>query len=200
MRVRRPWSNIADQLEKGSGFSNVRGIAFRDQKTGNLKSTPHRPLIKDLDSLPFPARHLVPFKSYDVTKEQTGGIITSRGCVYSCSYCSSSLIMGKKFRSRSPENVVDEIEELMDKYKIRDIGFMDDTFMLNKKRANNIADEIKARDLDLSFVASSRVDRVDQNLLENLKSSGMKTIYYGVESGSQRILEPYEKGYNSQKR
>ena len=185
---------IADQLEKGSGFSNVRGITFRDQKTGNLKSTPLRPLVKDLDSLPFPARHLVPFKSYDVTKEQSGGIITSRGCVYSCSYCSSSLIMGKKFRSRSPENVVDEIEELMDKYEIRDIGFMDDTFMLNKKRASNIADEIKARNLDLSFIASSRVDRVDQNLLENLKSSGMKTIYYGVESGSQRILNLMKKG------
>lgn len=185
---------LADYVDEGLDLLNVRGIIFRDQKTGNLKSTPPRPLIKDLDSLPFPARHLVPFKSYDVTKEQSGGIITSRGCVYSCSYCSSSLIMGKKFRSRSPENVVDEIEELMDKYQIRDIGFMDDTFMLNKKRASNIADEIKARDLDLSFVASSRVDRVDQSLLDNLKSSGMKTIYYGVESGSQRILDLMKKG------
>ena len=128
------------------------------------------------------------------SKEQTGGIITSRGCVYSCNYCSSSLIMGKKFRSRSPDNVVDEIEELINKYKIRDIGFMDDTFMLNKNRANDIANEIKARGLDLSFVASSRVDRVDLSLLQNLKNSGMKTIYYGVESGSQRILDIMKKG------
>ncbi len=162
--------------------------------TGNIKSTPERPLIKDLDSLPFPARHLVPFESYAASKEQTGGIITSRGCVYSCNYCSSSLIMGKKFRSRSPDNVVDEIEELIDKYQIRDFGFMDDTFMLNKKRAHDIADEIKTRGLDVSFVASSRVDRVDSGLLQNLKSSGMKTIYYGVESGSQRILDLMKKG------
>lgn len=175
-------------------LKDVRGIVFRDPNTGSLKFTPDRPLIKDLDSLPFPARHLVPFKSYGVSKEQTGGIITSRGCVYSCNYCSSSLIMGKKFRWRSPDNVVDEIEELIDNYQIRDIGFMDDTFMLNKRRANDIANEIKARGMDLSFVASSRVDRVDLELLKNLKNSGMQTIYYGVESGSQRILDIMKKG------
>ncbi len=175
-------------------IDEVKGIVYRDLKDGKLKTTQNRPLIKDLDKLPFPARHLVPFKSYGVSQEQTGGIITSRGCVYNCNYCSSSLIMGKKFRSRSPTNVVDEIEELIDKYHINDIGFMDDTFMLNKQRASDIADEIKARDLDLTFVASSRVDRVDKKLLKNLKSSGLRTIYYGVESGSQRVLDLMKKG------
>lgn len=184
---------LDESFQEVPQMDNVPGIFFRDQKTGNIKSTPERPLIKDLDSLPFPARHLVPFESYAASKEQTGGIITSRGCVYSCNYCSSSLIMGKKFRSRSPDNVVDEIEELIDKYQIKDFGFMDDTFMLNKKRANDIADEIKTRGLDVSFVASSRVDRIDSGLLQNLKSSGMKTIYYGVESGSQRILDLMKK-------
>ncbi|MFY9638593.1 MAG: radical SAM protein, partial [Methanobacterium sp.] len=110
-------------------IDNVKGIVYRDLKDGKLKTTQNRPLIKDLDKLPFPARHLVPFESYGASQEQTGGIITSRGCVYNCNYCSSSLIMGKKFRSRSPTNVVDEIEELIDKYHINDIGFMDDTFM-----------------------------------------------------------------------
>jgi len=175
-------------------LDEVKGIVYRDLNSGNFKTTQQRPLINDLDSLPFPARHLVPFDSYGASQKQTGGIITSRGCVYSCSYCSSSLIMGKKFRSRSPNNVVDEIQELIDQYQIKDIGFMDDTFMLNKRRANDIANEIKARDLDLSFVASSRVDSVDQNLLQNLKNSGLKTIYYGVESGSQRILDLMKKG------
>ena len=180
--------------ENSHGLDEVKGIVYRDLKSENLKATQKRPLIKDLDALPFPARHLVPFDSYGASKEQTGGIITSRGCVYNCNYCSSSLIMGKKFRSRSPDNVVDEIEELINNYQIRDIGFMDDTFMLNKRRANDIANEIKARDLDISFVASSRVDSVDQNLLQNLKNSGLKTIYYGVESGSQRILNLMKKG------
>jgi len=187
--------DLADHATQNiEDINDVNGIVYRDLKDCNLRTTEKRPLIKDLDKLPFPARHLVPFDSYGVSQEQTGGIITSRGCVYNCNYCSSSLIMGKKFRSRSPGNVVDEIEELIDTYHINDIGFMDDTFMLNKKRASDIADEIKARDLDLTFVASSRVDRVDKSLLENLKNSGLKTIYYGVESGSQRILDLMKKG------
>jgi len=187
--------DLANHSNSGKNdLEDVKGIVYRDIESGNLKTTPKRPLINDLDSLPFPARHLVPFDSYGAFQEQTGGIITSRGCVYSCNYCSSSLIMGKKFRSRSPENVLDEIEELTDKYNINDIGFMDDTFMLNKRRADDIANEIKARGIDINFVASSRVDRVDFDLLQNLKSSGLKTIYYGVESGSQRILDLMKKG------
>ena len=186
---------LADHITKNNqNIDDIKGIVYRDTNNGKLKTTEKRPLIKDLDTIPFPARHLVPFTDYGATQDQTGGIITSRGCVYNCNYCSSSLIMGKKFRSRSPNNVVDEIEELIDEYHINDIGFMDDTFMLNKSRAGEIADEIKARDLDISFVASSRVDRVDKDLLENLKSSGLKTIYYGVESGSQRILDLMKKG------
>lgn len=175
-------------------FEEVKGIAYRDRKNGNIKLNSPQPLIKDLDSIPFPAWHLVPFESYNTTKKQSGDMITSRGCVSSCSYCSSSLIMGKKFRYRSPENVTDEIEELIENYKIKDIAFIDDTFMLHKKRANDIADEIKSRGLDISFVASSRVDMVDKNLLEKLKSAGLSNLYYGVESGSQRVLDLMKKG------
>lgn len=182
----------------GKNLGDVKGIVFRDKYdpkgNGSIKTTSPRPLIKNLDSLPFPARHLVPFESYGTTKKNNSGMITSRGCVYSCGYCSSSLIMGKKFRSRSPENVVDEIEELNNKYNIHDIAFMDDTFMLNKNRANAIAQEIKDRSIDLSFVASSRVDMVNRDLLNNLQRSGLNTIYFGVESGSQRILNLMKKG------
>lgn len=172
-------------------LSNVRGIVYKDN--GRIIATEPRPLIENLDTLPFPARHLVPFKSYKLSN-QAGGMITSRGCVFSCNYCSSSLIMGRKFRTRSPENVVDELEELVYKYGLKDIAFLDDIFMLNKKRAELIATEIKNRDLDVSFVASSRVNMVDRSLLESLKSSGMKTLYCGVESGSQRVLDLMGKG------
>lgn len=182
-------------MDKNSmDLEDIRGIAYQDLYHGNIKFTQPRTLIEDLDSLPLPARHLIPFQSYGISKDQSGGMITSRGCVFACGYCSSSLIMGKKFRSRSPANVVDEIEELLYKYKIRDIAFMDDTFMLNKRRANDIAQEIEDRNLDVSFVASSRVDMVDYNLLKKLKHSGMSTLYYGVESGSQRILNLMKKG------
>ncbi|KZX16867.1 tRNA-2-methylthio-N(6)-dimethylallyladenosine synthase [Methanobrevibacter cuticularis] len=176
-------------------FSNVKGIVYRDNN--KVIMTEPRPLIEDLDSLPFPARHLIPFKSYELSS-QAGGMITSRGCVFSCDYCSSSLIMGKKFRTRSPENVVDEVEELACKYGIKDIAFLDDIFMLNKKRAGQIADEIKSRDIDVDFIASSRVDMIDKSLLETLKKSGMKTLYCGVESGSQRVLDLMKKGITVQ--
>jgi len=183
-------------------LGDIKGIAYENRiknfkkyknQDDEIKLNEPRPLIHNLDSIEFPARHLVDFKSYEVSS-QSGGIITSRGCPFSCNYCSSSLIMGKKFRTRSPENVVDELEELAYKYKLKDIAFLDDIFMLNKKRAESIANEIKKRDLDINFIASSRVNTVDKNLLESLKSAGMSTLYCGVESGSQRVLNLMEKG------
>ncbi len=187
-------SELADKYEKEGikSFPEIKGIFYRDND--KIKSTSPRPLIKNLDDLPFPARHLIPFNEYKTSQSQAGGMITSRGCVFSCSYCSSSLIMGKKFRGRSPENVVDEIEELVYKYGVRDIAFLDDIFMLNKQRARAIADEIKKRGIDLSFVTSSRVDTVNRDLLKCLKSAGMSTLYCGVESGSQRVLDLMGKG------
>lgn len=180
-------------VDKDNGIlMDVKGIAYRDN--GNIKLNPSRELIEDLDSIPFPARHLVPFESYSTTQGKTSDMITSRGCVFNCKYCSSSRIMGKKFRTRSPENVADEIEHLMDRYKLENIAFMDDTFMLNKRRAEKIAEEINTRGLDIGFVASSRVDMVNKGLLEKLKSAGLTTLYYGVESGSQRILNLMKKG------
>ena len=178
--------------DKMKNLSEIKGIFYRNND--KISTTPSRPLIKNLDNLPFPARHLVPFKSYRTSKNQSGGMITSRGCVFSCNYCSSSLIMGKKFRTRSPENVVDEMEELVYKYGVKDIAFLDDIFMLNKRRAMAIADEIKNRGLDLSFITSSRVDTVNYELLEHLKNAGMSTLYCGVESGSQRVLDLMGKG------
>lgn len=194
-----------------SFLCNVKGIAYRDRiknfkkdknkkdrnQKNEIKLNEPRPLIDNLDNIPFPARHLVDFKSYELSS-QSGGIITSRGCPFSCDYCSSSLIMGKKFRTRSPENVLDELEELVYKYKLKDIAFLDDIFMLNKKRANEIANEIKKRDLDINFVASSRVNTINKPLLESLKKSGMSTLYCGVESGSQRVLNLMKKGITLQ--
>ncbi|MBC7118869.1 MAG: B12-binding domain-containing radical SAM protein [Methanobacteriaceae archaeon] len=182
------FTELAEKYEKKGkeGLEEVRGIAYRNQS--RIKVNEPRPLIQDLDSIPFPARHLVPFKEYETSKNGQAHIITSRGCTYSCKYCSSSLIMGRRFRARSPENVVDEIEELYDKYKIKEIGFIDDTFVLNKRRALAIADEIKERSLDITWSTSSRVNTIDKPLLSNLKSAGLQSIYYGIESGSQRVL------------
>jgi radical SAM superfamily enzyme YgiQ (UPF0313 family) len=172
--------------------SNVKGIAFRDpEKPGFTRETPPRPLIQDLDSLPFPARHLVPFDQYTVRDRKTpiGAIITSRGCPFACEYCSSSRIGGIRFRCRSPANVVDELNLLHEKYGVKQMEFLDDIFTLNKSRAAQIASEIRMRDLDINWVASSRVDTVDKGLISKLKRGGLNGLYYGVEAGSQRVLD-----------
>ncbi len=171
----------------------VRGIACRhkDGDTERIVVTPARPLIRDLDTLPFPARHLVPYNEYKLFDNDAGAgfMITSRGCTFACNYCSSSHLMGGKFRARSPKNVVDEVEELAVKYHVANLEFLDDNFMLNHSRALAIGREIRARGLDVSFVASSRVNEVNPEVLRELKRAGMSTIYYGVESGSMKTLE-----------
>lgn len=185
---------LAEGYERGDRgvLEGVKGISYRTDE--RLKTTPPRPLIENLDDIPFPARHLVPFRDYETSSQEAGGMITSRGCVYPCRYCSSSLIMGKKFRFRSPENVVDEVEELTEIYGLHEIAFLDDTFMLHRPRAREIAEEIRRRGLDVSFVTSSRVDMVQEPLLRTLREAGMSTVYYGVESGCQRILDMMKKG------
>lgn len=184
--------DLAEACEKGGRLDGVAGITYREGD--RIQTTGPRALIEDLDEIPFPARHLVPFRDYETSSQDAGGMITSRGCVYPCRYCSSSLIMGKKFRFRSPENVVDEVEELVDVYGLHDIAFLDDTFMLHRPRAREISEEIRRRNLDVSFVTSSRVDMVQESLLRDLKNAGMNTIYYGVESGCQRVLDMMKKG------
>ncbi|MEM2635117.1 MAG: radical SAM protein, partial [Nitrososphaerales archaeon] len=165
-----------------SELSKVKGIAYRLRNNQDeIKVTPPRPLITDLDKLPFPARHLVHYEHYGYLNRSilVGTLITSRGCPYSCTYCSSSLLAGKRFRSRSADNILDEIEFLYTKYKIRRFEFLDDIFTLNQKRAFEFARKVRERGLDISWEASSRVDTITKELLHELCKSGLSTIYYG---------------------
>ncbi|MGQ9691636.1 MAG: B12-binding domain-containing radical SAM protein, partial [Thermoproteota archaeon] len=187
-------SEIVDTYEvKGlEGLGEVKGITYR--KSGVIKENAARPFIENLDSLPFPARHLIPFEAYRVMGSPIGDMITSRGCPFFCGFCSSSRLMGKRYRRRSASNVVDEIEELVYKYEVRDIEFIDDIFTLDRKRVEEIVKAIKERKLDVNFATSSRVDTIDSNLLRMLKNAGLSTIFYGTESGSDRVLRLMEKG------
>jgi anaerobic magnesium-protoporphyrin IX monomethyl ester cyclase len=149
-----------------------------------------QPWIKDLDSLPFPARHLLPMDKYTILgkKSTIGNIISSRGCPFYCTFCESSLLFGRMFRARSPKNVVDEMKQLINEYHPKTIEFSDDLFTLNMKRTETICDEIRRRGLDIPWACSSRVDTVSRSLLRKMKKAGCILIYYGVESGSQRVL------------
>lgn len=187
--------DIVKTVEGEGSLENVKGIIYRD-KNGFIKRTPPRPYIENLDELPFPARHLLPMDKYRVFNENMilGTILTSRGCPFNCIFCASSLLFGKKFRARSPSNVVDEVEQFQETYKTRYVEFIDDTFTFDKKRAEEICREIVRRKLDVSWVCSCRVDLISKELMKLLKKAGCRMIYFGVESGVQRVLNLMRKG------
>jgi anaerobic magnesium-protoporphyrin IX monomethyl ester cyclase len=191
---------LTDVLEQGkvAGFKKVKGIGFR--RNGKNIFTPPRPAIQDLDSLPFPARHLLPMDSYfaavkenplrgEICKRWTV-MITSRGCPNSCIFCSVHVVNGRKWRSRSPDNVVDEIEQLVHTYRIKQIDFNDDNLTLDKKRMEAICDLIVKRGIDIEWYNPTgvRADTLDESLLKRMKASGCKKLRVAPESGVQRVV------------
>jgi len=179
-------------LEKGLSLEEVKGISFR--KNGKIVETEDRPFIKNLDKLPFPAYHLLPMDKYKVGKHRFANTITSRGCPFSCIFCSSSELCGRVWRARSPENVVEELKVLKSEYDVSEIEFLDDTFTLNSRRVEKICDLMIKENLNLSWSASSRVNTITQRLADIMKKAGCHTIYLGIESGSQKILDLIQKG------
>ncbi|NIP66711.1 radical SAM protein, partial [Candidatus Bathyarchaeota archaeon] len=145
---------LAHKLERNGDLHDVKGIAHRSGD--HIKVNQPRELIQNLDSLPFPARHLLPMDKYTVLGQEpsAGGIITSRGCPFQCVFCSSSLLSGKKFRARSPKNVVHEIEHLRHYHGISFVEFLDDLFTLDQERVVDICKEIGRRHLDVEWVCS----------------------------------------------
>lgn len=190
---------------KGKGAShnlkrnlkNVAGICFKDEY-GKTIITKRRPLITNLDELPLPARHLLPPLSAYISpavgeSKLHTSVMTSRGCPFRCAFCDKS-IFGRTFRGRSAKNVVDEIEILIKKYGMEEIRVFDDLFTFDKKRAAEICREIIRRRLNVSWCCDSRVDAVAPELLKLMKLAGCRQIDFGIESGSQKILDLMNKG------
>ena len=183
---------MVDALENGKDLRDVNGIVTKNFKT------PPREIIEDLDSIPFPARHLLPMDEYKILnmKLTTGTIVSGRGCPYKCSFCASSAMHGQKLRLRSAENVVDEMEHLVNDHNIEMVAFMDDTFTLNKNRVYEICETIKDRGLDNYWVCTARVDTISEELLKTMKDSGCITMFLGVESADQQFLNEVNKKIN----
>ena len=192
-------AELAEKLEAEESLKGVKGIIYKEN--GKVINNGPREFIQDLDALPFPAFDLMPLNAYTVLGHRLEHfpMITSRGCPFACRYCSSSLFLGRRFRARSPKNVVDEIEWLVSDFNARHIAFGDDTFTLQKRRVIEICDEIKARKLDIEWSCSSRVDTISKELFEKMKKAGCSAIYYGVESASPKILNYYKKRINLDK-
>lgn len=173
-------------------FDKIKGIVYTKER--NIIKTQTKELVKDIDSLPFPARHLL-HKGDIVMKDRlaetdllVAHIMISRGCVGKCYFCANTVT---KIRYRSGDNVKKELLDLIDKYKIQGFCVVDDNFAINKKRVISICKEIKS--LNLKWSSLSRVDTVDIDLLKVMKESGCLEIKFGIESGSQRILDAMNK-------
>lgn len=188
-------------LEKGVSLNEVNGIAFKERD--KIAKTPPRAYIEDLDSLPFPARHLLPpLKYYHPTPSAyrllpQATMITSRGCPYHCTFCDRS-VFGTKYRARSPKNVVDEVEELVYKYGAKEVRFWDDTFNINRKRVIEICKEMRRRRLDVSWTCLCRANLVDEEMLREMVRAGCWQIEYGIETGNEELLRKIGKGITLQ--
>jgi anaerobic magnesium-protoporphyrin IX monomethyl ester cyclase len=181
--------DLVETLSEGGDLSRVKGIAYEDVVT------PSRPLISDLDEMPFPARHLLPMDYYKILnmKLHTATMISGRGCPMQCSFCASAALHGRKLRMRSPTNVVDEMEHLIKDHDAGMIAFMDDTFTLKPSRVAEICDEIINRDLDVYWGCTARADTLSDDLLHKMSASGCITMFLGVESADQQQLDRVNK-------
>lgn len=193
---------LAESIDKGKGISDIKeekcikGLAFLD-KESKLTYTEPRPLIKNIDDIPMPARHLLPMHLYKMTEARssrhpTHSMMTARGCPFSCTFCFQD-IYKKTYRTHSPKRVVDEMELLKNKYGAREIAIWDEHFTLVKGRVIEICKEIKARGLDIPWSCASRLDGVNEEMLKEMRSAGCEFIAYGVESGSERMLKIIKK-------
>lgn len=190
--------HIRDPINKKR--EDINGIGYRIKK--EIVINRPREFIKNLDELPFPARDLLPGDLYQppptkrVSNKKTTSIIGSRGCPYNCTYCIAKIIWGRKYRARSPKNIVDEIEECVNKYGLAEFNFHDELFVTNKERIKELCKEIKQRNLDIAFVCMARVDSVNKEILVYMKEAGCKKIMYGVENANQTVLKLMNKRQN----
>ncbi|MDH4209202.1 MAG: radical SAM protein, partial [Anaerolineae bacterium] len=186
---------LALRLAAGEDLSQVLGLTYR--RGGEVLVNPPRPLIEDLDSLPFPARHIVRQEGYRAaiySGVRPTAMVSSRGCPYHCVYCLwPDTLYGHKFRARSAANVVDEIEQAVRDYGVDEIYFDDDCLTLSKKRVLEICRLILERGLEVKWIVQARVDTVDREVLAAMKEAGCHYILFGVESGSPRMLEIMKK-------
>ncbi len=189
---------VAQAFEGKRKYSDILGIAYREN--GEIKVNPSRPFIENLDELPYPAYDLVDMEYYLNPPEGVGyrsfqnraiSMITSRGCPFNCCFCAVHLHMGQRFRAHSAPYVLDHIQHVVDKYRVKNVFFEDDNLTLSVNRFEAICDGIIQRKIKIGWETPNgvRADCLTLELLKKMKLSGAKSIFVGVESGDQQILD-----------
>ncbi len=190
----------------GSDYEQVAGITMRQtdesgHKLQDTVSSADRPFIRDLNSLPFPARQLLPNQDYIKFGKRKYGysittVMSTRGCPYQCEFC-SNIIFGGSYRERSAANVVDEVEQALAVGYDR-ISFADDVFTMRQKRVLEICDEIHTRNLHFYWECLARVDSIDAATYVEMYNAGCRRVYFGIESGDDSILKLMKKKITSE--
>jgi anaerobic magnesium-protoporphyrin IX monomethyl ester cyclase len=198
---------LISKVKNEEDYTDIDGLAFIDEHN-QFKKNPKTKFIQNLDEIPFPARDLLPLEKYWKKKYSHGPIknkytpiASSRGCPLSCAYCSSIIFWQRKWRARSPNNFVDEVEECYTKFGITDFEFEDDVFSFKMQRAVDICEEIIRRGLGSKIRWTTpngiRPDGMTREILKTFKKSGCNYLVFAPESGSQRLLrEVYNKFIN----
>ena len=178
-------------------MKNILGAGFKNTNKRMIVNGP-RPWIKDLDSLPFPARHLLDLSLYHPGPPHYRelphfNMTASRGCPFTCTFCSSNDIWGRTYRIRSPQNVIDEIKYLKENYGAKDIGFWDDIFGLSREWLGEFCGKMIEQNVNVNWSCEFRVDTGTPELFKKMKQAGCWCIFFGVESLDQEILDAIEK-------
>jgi len=182
---------LVNQFINGGDLSQIKGIVYREENIDQIKRSPSRGLIEDLNAFPNPSRDSFDnnaYKKYYSNKfgYTTTAVMTSRGCPFTCDFCSKP-VFGNNFRARSASKVVDEIEEVISLGYNR-IWFADDCFTLDRNRLIGICDEITNRGLKIGWECLSRVDTLDPETVDKMKHAGCIRMFFGIESGNDSIL------------
>lgn len=184
------------RINKGQHYDDLDGLAFR--QNGGIKINPKTFFIRDLDMLPFPSRELLPMNRYfDINRPQAltwkkrpnTSIITSRGCGARCIFCGTTRHWGNRFRARSADNVIKEVDYLIKEYGIKEIQFIDDNLLTDRARAIQLLDGLKERKLSWWAPHGFAAWTLDKKLLRKLKESGCYEITLGIDSGDKRVLK-----------
>jgi radical SAM superfamily enzyme YgiQ (UPF0313 family) len=189
-----PEYTTLETVQKLAHLEGVKGVSYR--KDGNVLKNADRPLIENLDDLPFPARDLVNNAHYRIVSfpgKPVAMVLTSRGCPFECTFCATHLFYQRKRNVRSVENVVQEVETIVRDFGINHIFFIDDTFTIGEKRVVALCRLIQERRIAIEWICLGRVDTVTEPMLTEMKRAGCREIIYGIESASPAVLATTKK-------
>lgn len=184
---------LLEELDGGQHFDDVPGLIYKRNGREKIILTPYGE-DPDFNAYPFPARHLLPnelYAEFPTERKNFTVMVTSKGCPMGCLFCEAGRT---RYNPRGIELVVDEMEECYHKHGIREIDIFDYEFVIDRKRAIGICNEMQRRKLDLLWACRARIDSMDDELLREMAAAGCGRIYYGIESGDAEMLERVNKG------